>query len=133
MVEVQGIQQALGQMCLSSETIEKPEAMIVAPSSPDRAIMFSMCFLEEIPDYDLPMDLGDGPDGVILPGTYMDEIDMIGTDIILDAAPRGPHFSFDMFGVSMIDVDDVTLYDACTDAMDMIGTSRILDASPPGP
>ncbi|RVW94477.1 hypothetical protein CK203_035660 [Vitis vinifera] len=38
-----------------------------------------------------------------------------------------------MFGVSMIDSDDVTLYDACTDAMDMIGTSRILDVFPPGP
>ena len=42
MVEIQGIQQALGQMCLSSETIEPPEAMIVAPPSPDRASVFSM-------------------------------------------------------------------------------------------
>ncbi|KAL6318447.1 hypothetical protein AAG906_041213 [Vitis piasezkii] len=92
-----------------------------------------MCFLEEIPDYDLPMDLGDGSDGVILPDTYMNEMDMIGTGRILDTAPRWPHSTFDMFGVSMIDSDDVTLYDACTDVMDMIGTGRILDAFPPGP
>ena len=95
--------------------------------------MFSMCFLEEVLDYDLPMDLGDGLDGVIFSDTYMDAMDMIGTGRILDTAPRGPHSAFDMFGVSMINTDNVTLYDACTDAMDMIGTSRILDASLPRP
>ena len=120
--KIQGIQHALGQMCLSSETIEPPEAMIVTPSSSDRASVFFMCIPEEIPDYDLPMDLGDGSDGVILSDTYMDAMDMINTSRILDAAPYGPHFSFDMFGVSMIDY-----------AMNIIGTSLILDASPPGP
>ena len=34
-VEIQGIQQALGQMCLSYETTEPPEAMIVASPSSD--------------------------------------------------------------------------------------------------
>ena len=58
---------------------------------------------------------------------------MIGTGRILNIAPCGPHYAFDMFGVSMIDYDDVTLYDACTDTMDMIGTGRILDASSPRP
>ena len=60
-------------------------------------------------------------------------MDMIGTGRILDVSPCVPHSAFDMFGVSMIDSDVVTLYDACTDAMDMIGTGRILDVSPPGP
>ena len=120
-------------MCLSSKTTKPPEAMIVAPPSPDRASVFSVCFPEEVPDYDLPMDLGDDTDGVTLPDTYMDEMDMIGTGRILDTAPHGPHYAFDMFGVSMINIDDVILYDACTDAMDMIGTGRILDASSPRP
>ena len=71
--------------------------MIVAPPSLDRASVFSMCFPEEIPDYDLPMDLGDGPDGVIFSDTYTDEMDMISAGRILDAAPRGPHYAFDMF------------------------------------
>ena len=129
MAEIQGIQHALGHMCLSSKTIDPPEAMIVAPPSPDRASVFTMCFPEEIPDYDLPMDLGDGLDGVIFSDTYMDEMDMIGAGRILDTAPRGPHSAFDMFGVYMVDYDAVTLYDACTDTMDMIGTGLILDAS----
>ena len=39
--------------------------------------MFSMCFPEEVLDYDLPMDLWDDTDGVTLPDTYIDEMDMI--------------------------------------------------------
>ena len=122
MDDIRGIQQALRKMCLSFKTTEPPKAMIVTPPSSDRASVFSMCFPEEVPDYDLPMDLGDGPDGVILFDTYMGEMDMIGTGCILDTAQRGPHSSFVMFGVSMINTDNVTLYDACTNAMDMIGT-----------
>ena len=133
MVEIRGIQQALGQMCLSSKTIEPPEAVIVAPSSPDRASVFSVCFLEEDPDYDLPIDLEDDTNGVTLPDTYMDEMDMIGTDRILDTASLGPYTAFNMFGVFMINTDDVILYDACTHVIDMIGTSRIQDASSPRP
>ena len=120
-------------MCLSSKTTEPPEGMIVEPLSPDRASVFSMCFLEEVLDYDLPMDLGDYIDGLTLPNIYMDEMDMIGTCRILDTALCGPRYAFDMFGVSMIDYDAVTLYDACTDMMDMIGTGSILDASSPRP
>ena len=95
--------------------------------------MFSMCFPEEVLYYDLSMDLGDDTDGVTLPNTDEDEMDMIGIGRILDAAPHEPHYAFDMFGTSIIDFKDVTLYDACADAMDMIGTGRILDAAPPRP
>ena len=118
---------------MSSKTTEPPEAIIVAPPSPDRASMFSMCFPEEVPNYDLPMNLGDGPDDVILSDTYMYAMDMINTGRIMDAASCGPHSAFDIFGISMIDSDAVTLYDACTDMMDMISTCYILDASPSGP
>ena len=74
--------------------------------------MFFVCFPEEVLDYDLPMDLGDDTDGVTLPDTYMDEIDMIDTSCILDTALHGPYYAFDILGVSMIDSNDVTLYDA---------------------
>ena len=76
-------------MCLSFKSTEPPEAMVIAPLSLDRASVFSMCFPEEVPDYDLPMNLGGDIDGVTLPDTYMDEMDMIGTSRILDTAPVG--------------------------------------------
>ena len=92
-----------------------------------------MCFPKEVPSYDLPMDLGDDTNGVTLPNTYIDEIDMIGIGYILDATLHEPHFAFDMFGFSAIDFKDVTLYDACADAMDMIGIGHILGAAQPRP
>ena len=133
---IQGIQQALGQMCLSSETTEALGAMIVAPLLPSQASVVSLCFPEEVPDYDLPMDLGDDIDRVTIPDTYINEMDMIGIGRILNATPHEPYYAFDMFGVSNIDFEDVTLYDAYANAMDMINrfnTTHILDAAPPGP
>ena len=120
-------------MCLSSKTNEAPGAITVSPPSPGRSSVFSMCFLEEVLDYDLPMDLGDDIDGVTLLDTYIDEMDMIGIGRILDATQREPHYGFDMFGISVIDFENVTLYDTCTNEMDMIETSHILDATLPRP
>ena len=115
-------------MCFSFETTEAPSAMIVVPPSSGRASVFSMCFPKEVLDYDLPMDLGDDTNGVTLPDTYIEKMDMNGIDCILYAAPHEPYSTFDMFGVS-IDFEDVTFYDSCTNAMDMIGTRRILNAA----
>ena len=120
-------------MCFSSETTEAPGAMIVAPPSPGRASVFSMCFPDKVLNYDIFMNLVDDTNGVTLPNTYIDEMDMIGIGHILDAAPHKPHSAFDMFGVSAIDFKDVTLYDAHVDVMDMIGTGHILDATPSRP
>ena len=77
-------------MCLSYKITEPPEAVIVAPPSLDRARVFSVCFPEEVSDYDLPMDLRDDTDGVTLPDTYMDEMDKINTGCIIDIARVGP-------------------------------------------
>ena len=99
-------------MCFSSKTTEALGAIIVMPLSPGGASVFSVCFLNEVLDYDLLMDLGNDIEGVTLPDTYIDEMDMIGIGRILDAALHEPHYSFSIFGVSGIDFEDVTLYDA---------------------
>ena len=91
--------------------------------------MLSMCFPKEVPDYDLPIDLGDDTDGVTLLDTYIDEMDMIGMGRILDASRHESNSYFGMFGVSSIDFEDVTLYDACTNAINLISTSHIMDAA----
>ena len=58
---------------------------------------------------------------------------MIGVGRIINAVSHGPHSNFNLFGVSVIDTDDVTFYDACTNEMDMIDTGCILDVAPHGP
>ena len=86
---------------------ETPDVMTVAPLSPDRASMFSVCFPEAVSDYDILMDTVIDADGVTLPDACTDEMDMIGVGRILDAVPHGPHSDLDLFGVSVIDTDDV--------------------------
>ncbi|RVW37773.1 hypothetical protein CK203_101716 [Vitis vinifera] len=87
----------LGQMCLSFETTEPPEAMIVASPSPDRASVFSMCFLEEIPDYEF-----DG-DGLVATDITHDTISVEGASDSMD-----PPLSFDTITHTHVcDVDDV--------------------------
>ena len=114
-VEIRDIQQALGQIHLSSRITEGYDVVIVAPSSSGQTSMFSMCFSDEVLDYGLLVDFGGGTDGVTLDDTYNDEMDMIGIGRILDAAPHGPHSAFDMFGVSMLESDgDDSITDVAT-------------------
>ena len=94
-------------MHLGTEIPETPDVMIVPPPSPNRASMFSVCFPEAVSDYDILMDIVIDTDGVTLPNACTDEMDMIGVSHILDAVPHGPHSDFDLFGVSVIDTDDV--------------------------
>ncbi|RVW19515.1 hypothetical protein CK203_116259 [Vitis vinifera] len=70
-----------------------------------QANMFSMCFLDEIFDYGLLVDSGGVTGGGNLDDAYTDEMDMIGIGHILDIAPHGPHSAFDLFGVSMLEMD----------------------------
>ena len=106
---------------------------MVAPQSPNRANVFSMCFLEEFTDYDMLMDPGDGTDDVTPHDAYFDEMDMKGIGRILDIAPHRPHYAFDLFGVSIFETDRATPHDAYVVEIDMIGTSHILDVAPHRP
>ena len=104
-VEIQDIQQALGQMHLSYGITKGSDAMIVAPSSPRRDNMFSICFPDEDFDCGLFVDSRGGPNEVTLDDAYIDEMDMIGIGHILDTTPHRPHSTFDMFSVSMLEID----------------------------
>ncbi|RVW43548.1 Transposon Ty3-I Gag-Pol polyprotein [Vitis vinifera] len=104
-VEIQDIQQALGQMHFSYGITKGSDAMIVAPSSPRQANMFSICFPDEDFEYGLFVDSRSGPNGVTLDDAYIDEMDMIGIGHILDTTPHRPHSAFDMFSVSMLEID----------------------------
>ena len=85
------------------------------PSSPGRANIFSLCFPDEDFDYGLLVDSRGGHDGVTLDDAYIDEMDMIGIGCILDAIPQRPHSAFDLFGVSMLQIDgDDSITDVAT-------------------
>ena len=75
------------------------------PSSPGRANIFSLCFPDEDFDYGLIVDSRGRHDGVTFDDAYTDEMDMIGISRILDAIPQRPRSAFDLFGVSMLQID----------------------------
>ena len=56
-------------------------------------------------------------------------MDMIGIGRILDTAPHGPHSAFDLFGVSMLDLDgDDSITDVATpDFISIEGASDPVD------
>ena len=120
-------------MHLVTGLTEASDAMMVTPPSPDQASVFSMCFLGEFTNYDLLMDPRYGTNGVTSHDAYINEMDMMGIDRILDAVPQGPHSSFDLFEVFVLETDGATLYYAFIDEMDMIGTCRIFNVAPRGP
>ena len=124
--DIQDIQQALGHMHLSSKIIEGSDAVIVAPSSPSRANMFSMCFSDEDFDFGLLVEFGDGADGVTFDDAYTDEMDMIGIGRILDTTP---HKSYSTFGVSMLEMDgDDSITDVAIPSFISIeGASNLVD------
>ena len=84
---IQDIQQALGQMHLGIELTKASNAMMVVPPSPDRASVFSMCFPGEFTNNDLLMDPKYVTDGVTPHDSYINEMDKMGIDRILDAVP----------------------------------------------
>ena len=75
------------------------------------------------------MDLGDGLDGVIMPDTYMDAMDMISTGRILDASLPRPRSTFDVFGISMLefDGDGLVATNITHDTVSVEGASNSVD------
>ncbi|RVW21453.1 hypothetical protein CK203_110480 [Vitis vinifera] len=131
-IEIQDIHQALGQMHLDTGTTEMPGAMIVAPPSPNRASVFSMCFPRGAPRgphtafdmFGVSILETDGDDSV--PDAYTDDMDFIGIGRILDAAPHGPHSAFDISGVSVLD-DESVLDVVTSDFTSVEGASDFVD------
>ena len=93
-------------MHLGTRIPETLDVMIVAPPSPDRANMFSVCFPEAVYDYDILMDIVIDVDGMTLLDACTDEMDMIGVGRILDAALHGLRSALDMFRAFMLEIDD---------------------------
>ncbi|RVW66628.1 hypothetical protein CK203_063604 [Vitis vinifera] len=87
-----------------------------------------MCFPCAFLRRSLTMDLGDGFDGVILPDTYMDKMDMIGTGPLFASPPR-PRSAFDVFGISMLefDGDGLVATDITHDTIFVQGASNSVD------
>ena len=78
--------------------------MVIAPPSPDRASLLSLCFLEEIIDDGDVVDPIEMIDGVVPHDEYRDEMDMMSISQITNIIQSEPISPFDLFGASTIEI-----------------------------
>ena len=72
------LQHMFHQMQLGDETPDMSASVMILPPSPDRAILFSLCFPDETTDYRVIIEPEDMTDGVVPHDEYHDEMDMLG-------------------------------------------------------
>ncbi|RVW34460.1 Retrovirus-related Pol polyprotein from transposon 297 [Vitis vinifera] len=84
---------------MDHETPNASAFMMIAPPSPDRGNLFSLCFSDETTDYGVDIEPTDMIDGAVPHDEYRDEMDMLGVSIIKIAeedqtvpAPKLPVF-----------------------------------------
>ena len=82
---------------------------MATPTSPDRASMLSLCFPEEITDDGVIVDPIEMIDGVVSHDEYRDEMYMMTVSQITSIVQLQPVSTFDMFGVSTIEILERTL------------------------
>ena len=71
------LQHLFHQLQLSNGAPSTSVSIAITPTSPDRASMWSLCFLEEITDDGVIVDPTEMIDGVVPHDEYRDEMDMM--------------------------------------------------------
>ena len=82
--------------------------MAIAPSSPDRASLLSLCFPEEVTDDRVIFDPAKMIDKVIPHDEYRDEMNMMTMSQITNIVQLSPVSPFDMFGVFTTEIVEET-------------------------
>ena len=82
---------------------------LIAPSSPDRASLMTLCFPDEIDDHGTFAEVGDIVDGDAPHDEYIDEMLALSLSQIEETVQPGLASSFDLFGVSTIELVDESL------------------------
>ena len=98
------LQHLFHQLQLSNGAPGTSVSISITPTSPDRASMWSLCFLEEITDDGVIVDPTEMIDGVVPHDEYRDEMDRMTVSQITGIVQLQPASPFDMFGVSTIEV-----------------------------
>ncbi|KAL6323646.1 hypothetical protein AAG906_002113 [Vitis piasezkii] len=101
---VDEFQHMLHKMKMGDETPSTSASVTIAPPSPDRASLLSLCFLYETTDFGVVIKPADMIDGVVPHDEYRDKMDMLGINQFLDAVQRESFSLLDLFGVSVIEI-----------------------------
>ena len=91
---------------MDHETPNASAFMMIAPPSPDRGNLFSLCFSDETTDYGVDIEPTDMIDGAVPHDEYRDEMDMLGISQFLGVVQREPFLPLQLFGVSIIEITE---------------------------
>ena len=100
------LQHMLHQMQMGDEIPGVLASMTIAPPSPDRDNLFSLCFPNRTIDFGVVIELADMIDGVAPHDEYHDAMDMLGISQFLDAVQRKPFLPLELFLVFVIKITE---------------------------
>ena len=83
-------------------------SMLIAPSSSDRTSLMTFCFPDEIDDHGAFAEISDIVDGAVPHYEYIDEMLAMSLSPIEERVHPGLTSSFDLFGVSFIEIIEET-------------------------
>ncbi|WJZ81167.1 hypothetical protein VitviT2T_001021 [Vitis vinifera] len=98
------LQHLVQQLQLSDEAPSPSTSVLIAPTSPDRTSLMTLCFPDEIDDHGTFAEIGDVVDGAVPRDEYVDEMLAMSLSQTEEIAPPELASPFDLFGVSVLEI-----------------------------
>ncbi|WJZ94855.1 hypothetical protein VitviT2T_013680 [Vitis vinifera] len=100
------LQRLVQQLQLSDGAPGPSASVLIAPPSPDRTSLMTLCFPDEINDHGTFAEIGDVVDGAVPRDEYVDEMLAMSLSQTEEMAPPELASPFDLFGVSVLEIDE---------------------------
>uniref|UniRef100_F6GSF7 G-patch domain-containing protein n=1 Tax=Vitis vinifera TaxID=29760 RepID=F6GSF7_VITVI len=98
------LQRLIQQLQLSDGALGPSTSVLIAPPSPDRTSLMTLCFPDEIDDHKTFAEIGDVVDGAVPRDEYVDEMLAMSLSQTKEIAPLELASPFDLFGVSVLEI-----------------------------
>ena len=98
------LQRLVQQLQLSDGAPGPSASVLIAPPSPDRTSLMTLCFPDEIDDHGTFAEIGDVADGAVPRDEYVDEMLAMSLSQTEEMAPPELASPFDLFGVSVLEI-----------------------------
>ena len=98
------LQRLVQQLQLSDGAPGPSASVLIAPPSPDRTSLMTLCFPDEIDDHGTFAEIGDVVDGAVPRDEYVDEMLAMSLSQTEEIAPPELASPFDLFWVSVLEL-----------------------------
>ncbi|KAJ9691124.1 hypothetical protein PVL29_013344 [Vitis rotundifolia] len=98
------LQRLVQQLQLSNGAPGPSTSALIAPPSPDRTSLMTLCFPDEMDEHETFAEIGDIVDGAVPRDKYTDEMLSLSIGQLDGIAPPELASAFDLFGVSVLEI-----------------------------